>query len=147
MTRNASEKYGTLPTCVRKGYTFVGWYTAKTGGTKVSSSTVCTGNAKVYAHWSKVTVKQASKPTVKAGTKKITVTLKKMSGVKGYQIRYAKKSNMTGAKKVSTTKTTATIKKLSKNTKYYVQVRAYKLDSAKKMVYGSWSKKVSVKVK
>ncbi len=146
VTKNAGSKYGTLPTCTKAGYTFDGWYTAKTGGKKVSANTVCKGNATLYAHWSKVTVKKASQPTLKAGTKQIKVTIKKMTGVKGYEVRYATKADMAKAKKVSTTKTSATISKLTKNKTYYVQVRAYKVDSAKKNVYGSWSKKVSVKV-
>lgn len=45
--------YGTLPTCTRTGYTLDGWYTAASGGTKItSSSTVSTAsNHTLYAHW------------------------------------------------------------------------------------------------
>ena len=45
--------YGTLPTPTRSGYTFNGWYTAATGGTKVTSSTAvsATSNHTLYAHW------------------------------------------------------------------------------------------------
>ncbi|MBO5280596.1 MAG: InlB B-repeat-containing protein [Clostridia bacterium] len=45
--------YGTLPTPTRTGYTFAGWYTAASGGTKItSSSTVSiTANQTLYAHW------------------------------------------------------------------------------------------------
>ncbi|MDD6527412.1 MAG: InlB B-repeat-containing protein [Oscillospiraceae bacterium] len=45
--------YGTLPTPTRAGYTFDGWYTAATGGTKITSSTkvTATGNQTLYAHW------------------------------------------------------------------------------------------------
>lgn len=47
------SKYGTLPTPTRAGYTFSGWYTAKTGGTKVKASTKysLTSNQTLYAHW------------------------------------------------------------------------------------------------
>jgi len=46
-------KYGTLPTPQREGYTFKGWYTAKSGGKRVTSQTVMTTpSAKtVYARW------------------------------------------------------------------------------------------------
>ena len=46
--------YGTLPTPTYSGYTFNGWYTAETGGSKITSSTVFYGNADItlYAHWS-----------------------------------------------------------------------------------------------
>lgn len=45
--------YGSLPTPIRDGYTFEGWYTAKSGGNKVTSSTkVNTDKAHtLYAHW------------------------------------------------------------------------------------------------
>jgi len=45
--------YGTLPTPTRTGYTFTGWYTAASGGTKItSSSTVSiTSNQTLYAQW------------------------------------------------------------------------------------------------
>jgi len=46
--------YGTLPTPKRSGYTFTGWFTAKTGGTKVSTNTKMPAkNVKVYAQWKK----------------------------------------------------------------------------------------------
>ena len=47
------EQYGTLPTPTRSGYKFDGWYTAKDGGSKVSSTTVITANTTIYAHWTK----------------------------------------------------------------------------------------------
>ncbi|MCM1365065.1 MAG: GBS Bsp-like repeat-containing protein [Faecalibacterium sp.] len=49
-----NSTYGTLPTPTRTGYTFDGWYTAATGGTKITSSTkvTATSNQTLYAHWS-----------------------------------------------------------------------------------------------
>jgi len=53
-------KYGyfnnnTLPTPTRSGYTFKGWYTASSGGTKVTSSTIVQNgnNHTLYAQWIK----------------------------------------------------------------------------------------------
>jgi len=45
--------YGTLPTPTRTGYTFDGWYTSASGGTKKTSSSTYTtaGNSTLYAHW------------------------------------------------------------------------------------------------
>lgn len=45
--------YGTLPTPTRTGYTFAGWWTAASGGTQVTDSTVVTATADhtLYAHW------------------------------------------------------------------------------------------------
>ena len=56
-----ASTYGTLPTPTRTGYTFTGWYTATSGGTKiVSTSTVTTtSNHTLHARWTinKVTIK------------------------------------------------------------------------------------------
>ena len=48
-----NSTYGTLPTPTRAGYTFDGWYTAKTGGTQVTAKTVVTATANhtLYARW------------------------------------------------------------------------------------------------
>nr|WP_259323668.1 InlB B-repeat-containing protein [Bifidobacterium adolescentis] len=47
------SQYGSLPTATRTGHTFQGWYTAKSGGTKVSpSTTMGAANTTLYAHWS-----------------------------------------------------------------------------------------------
>ena len=47
------NQYGSLPTATRTGYAFQGWYTAKSGGTKVSpSTTMGAANTTLYAHWS-----------------------------------------------------------------------------------------------
>ncbi len=45
--------YGALPTPTRTGYTFLGWYTTATGGTKVESTTPVsrTVSHTLYAHW------------------------------------------------------------------------------------------------
>ena len=44
--------YGTLPTPTRSGYAFNGWYTVKTGGTKVTTATkTAAKNTVVYAQW------------------------------------------------------------------------------------------------
>jgi len=47
---NAAQ-VGSLPTPTRSGYTFDGWYTAASGGTKVTSTSTITGNTTLYAHW------------------------------------------------------------------------------------------------
>lgn len=143
------QGYGKLATVKRKGYTFSGWYTAKSGGTKISEKTTMgAGNVTVYAHWKKVSKpKTTSISSLKKGKKSFTVSYKKVKDAKGYEIRYSTNSKLKSAKTVTTKSTKATIKKLKKNKKYYVQVRAYKLDSMNKKVYGSWSKTKNVKTK
>ncbi len=53
MIVNYGEAYGTLPTPTRKGYTFDGWYTAKTGGTKITSTSTVSNSvgSTLYARW------------------------------------------------------------------------------------------------
>lgn len=48
------DYYGTLPTPLREGYTFDGWFTASGGGQQVSEGDKVTasGNQTLYAHWS-----------------------------------------------------------------------------------------------
>lgn len=43
---------GTLPTPTYPNATFVGWFTAKSGGTQVTSSTTISSNITLYARWS-----------------------------------------------------------------------------------------------
>ena len=56
-TMHNGHAVGTLPTPVssRKDYVFTGWYTAKTGGTKVYSTTKLTKSMTLYAQWKKIT--------------------------------------------------------------------------------------------
>lgn len=52
-----STAIGSLPTPTRTGYTFLGWYTAASGGSQVDAGTSywlnssSGGNATIYAHW------------------------------------------------------------------------------------------------
>ena len=56
ITKKTDEVLGTLPTTSRSGYTFNGWYTAASGGTKISTTTkMPTSNVTYYAQWSPVT--------------------------------------------------------------------------------------------
>ena len=65
------KAYGTLPKATRADngsikYTFEGWYTAATGGTKIESTTTynTAGNQTLYAHW-------LSSPIIKGGTSEV----------------------------------------------------------------------------
>ena len=47
-----NQKLSSLPSASRSGsYSFDGWYTDKSGGTKVTMDTVFSANTTVYAHW------------------------------------------------------------------------------------------------
>ena len=52
---NYNEKFGTLCTSTKTGYTFKGWYTQGSGGTKVASTNKITQDTTIYAQWTKNT--------------------------------------------------------------------------------------------
>lgn len=97
----------------KKGYTFLGWFTGKTNGTKYTSSTVISGNVTLYAHW-KITHPVKVKFSTRGGyLDKKSVTLPKnaalgkhMPSRYGYVFKgwYTKKSG--GTKVTSKTKIT-----------------------------------------
>ena len=112
--------------------------------TTTATSTSKTAVAKIKAP------KKTSIKKVKGAKKAISVTWKKVSGVKGYQVQVATNKKFKKNKKTVTVKkqktTKATVKKLKAKKKYYVRVRTYKIVNGKK-VYSSWSKVKSVKTK
>ena len=64
-TISATTKDGkleSLPTPTYDGYTFLGWYTQKDSGNKVTTETVFTADSTIYAHWQKASV--PTKPEV-----------------------------------------------------------------------------------
>ena len=87
-----------------------------------------------------------SKKVKKSKTCKVTLSWKKVTGAKGYQLQYAMNKKFKKKKSVQTKKTKYTIKKLKKKKTYYIRVRAYKMNGKKK-VYGKWSTVKKVKIK
>lgn len=76
------------------------------------------------------------------------IAFKGIKGAAGYQILYGTNPAITkGKKQVITTKVKKAVTRLKKRKTYYVKVRAYKLDSAGKKIYGKFSsvKKLSIK--
>ena len=64
------DYYGSLPTASKTGYTFLGWYTAPSGGTQVTSGDVVqiTGDTIYYAHWKANQYKVTAGSTTKVVT-------------------------------------------------------------------------------
>ena len=149
---NPSTYYGkkiTLKNPSRKGYTFAGWYTDAKFKKKIKtieSSAKC--DYTLYAKWTKVNVAKVSITSAKnSKSKQILLKYKKVSGAKGYEISYStdKKFKKAVTRK-NTTKTSYTISKLKKGKTYYVRIRAYKVDSTGKKVYGKYTSVKKVKV-
>ena len=69
--------YANLPTPTRTGYKFSGWFTAKTGGTQVKTTTTvgATSNITIYAQWTPITSTVTFNPkngTVSPTSKSVT---------------------------------------------------------------------------
>ncbi len=151
MTLLNDDNLGILPKVQRENCIFNGWYTQKSGGTKVSSSTVLNAGTTLFAQWTKVDKPSKVKaPTLKSQkVGQLAVSFQKIAGAEGYEIAYStnKKFPSSSAKKTVSASAKETLKKLKSGKKYYVRVRAYKLDSTGKKIYGAYSKAVGRKVK
>ncbi len=78
-----------LPTPIRSGnYRFDGWFTEKTGGTKITAEMVYEENTTLYAHWSYI----GNHSDFSAPTYSIT-TLKTENGTINVSHRYAKRGD------------------------------------------------------
>ncbi|MBR4241066.1 MAG: leucine-rich repeat protein [Eubacterium sp.] len=97
----------------------------------------------------KLKVSAASIKKLSGGKKAITVNIKEVKNISGYQIQFSTSKSFKTKKTVSVSNP-KTVKKKIKNLKakkkYFVRIRAYKKVS-KKTYYSSWSKAKSVKTK
>lgn len=93
----------------------------------------------------KVSIKSAKQ---KARSRGVLITWKKVKQADGYELQYAtnKKYKKAVRKQFKAGKTSAELKKMKRGTIYYIRVRAYKKVKGEK-VYGSYSKKVKIRVK
>ena len=77
---------------------------------------------------------------------RMTVKYAAVSKAKGYEVIYATDKKFKKNCKVVTSKSkSVTLKKLQAKKNYYVKVRAYKMDSTGKKVYGKYSSVKTVK--
>jgi len=67
-TSERDGRLSSLPAPVRSGHAFDGWFTAMTGGTRVTVNYVFSGNTTIYAQWIVNTCTQWSSWSVKAAT-------------------------------------------------------------------------------
>lgn len=138
-----------MPTVERANYKFKGWYTKASGGTRVSRTTIPNKDCVLYAQWIRVTKpKQTAVPSFTANENgQLKVKIEAVSGAEGFEISYStSKDFSSGTKKVSTNYTTKTLKNLKRGQIYYVRVRAYKVDSMERRIYGKYSASRGVKV-
>lgn len=133
--------YGSLPTPTRSDYKFLGWYTKKSGGSKINASTTVkiTSPQTLYAHWQVVKPKTTKITAQINSSNSVKLSWKKVSGAKGY-IVYRSNSKTGSFKKCADVKgaLTYTDKNLKTGKVYYYRVTAYKKISSKN-VYGKKS--------
>jgi len=90
-------------------------------------------------------VKNVALKSLKTKTMKVSWT--KVPGAKGYQVKYATRSNFKNSKTTTTTSSNKTLKSLKKGKTYYVKVRAYKVNANGTKSYGTYSTVKKLKVK
>ena len=92
-----------------------------------------------YTTVTKTTLKKVAGVKVSRNSKKVKVSWTNISGESGYQIsRSTKKDGTANIKTYSGSDLKTKTITLSKASKYYYKVRAYKVEDGKK-VYGPWS--------
>ena len=151
MTLLNDDKLGILPKVQRKAYLFSGWYTQQTGGARIYGDKKLNEATTLYARWTKAKAPAKAVLRTLKSTKKgqAKAAFQEADGAAGYQVQYARNETFASAK----TKTAGaaakakTITGLKAGKKYYVRVRAYRLDSMGNKIYGAYSAVKSVKVK
>ena len=93
-----------LSTASRTGYKFLGWYTAKTGGTKVERLDASTRNARLYARWEGQEETVPEEPETQNGIK-VTVTANSLNVRSGAGTNYAVVGSVNTGKQVVITQT------------------------------------------
>ena len=122
-----------IPTVKKKGYIFKGWYIGKK---KVTANTRIYADSTIKAKWEKIKVKKAVITSTKQKYKKTATLEFKVKGkVDGYEVKV-------GSKKEDTPIGVAIFGKFKSGKTYNAKVRAYRIDSRGKKIYGKWSKTV-----
>jgi uncharacterized repeat protein (TIGR02543 family) len=88
---------GTLPKPERSDYTFDGWYTASSGGSKITSSSTISANTTLYAHWTPIPVVVAVGCDIVSTPNKTSYIYKESTDTSGtvLNIRYSDGSTKT----------------------------------------------------
>lgn len=132
----SGARIGTLPKPTRKGFVFAGWFTAKTGGAKVTAATKVSRSMTLYARWAK----KAYKVKFLANGGKGTMAAQKMKYGKAAKLR-ANKFKRKGCVFLGWAKT-------KKGALAYRNRQAVKNLTAKGgavKLYAKWGKKVRIR--
>lgn len=115
-----------LPTLIRSGYVFLGWFTSATGGSQVSSPATGKSDRTLYAHWKEDVISPTISNVSHTDTT-ITISLNRNNATTGSWIIEASLSNfgtvVYNTTITSTTQTTITLTGLTPETTYYIRAR------------------------
>ena len=93
-------------------------------------------------------LKKVAALKLRSGKRKLLVRYEERPKCRGYEIHLARNRKFTwGRMTVETDKTNNVIRRLTRGKIYYVKVRAYKIDSAGKKVYGKYSSVGKIRIK
>jgi uncharacterized repeat protein (TIGR02543 family) len=112
------QSIGEMPVAVREHYSFVGWFTAKSGGEQVIGSQAITSDLTLYAHWGAVPYLYEEPPVSVAPTAAATEYNGYLVDAKGafkgtIQVKVGKPNKKTGLAAVKATVVPAVGKKVS----------------------------------
>ena len=145
-----NTQLGKLPALTREKYLFTGWYTKGKGGKKVSTKEKVMSDITLYAHWTKVTVKNTKISKVKCTkSQKLQVEWKNTPLADGYVVNVSTNRSMEKNKKtryVSKAQKKIVIDGVSEGKTYYISVRAYRYDSTGNKIYGKCRKSKKIKI-
>lgn len=151
MTLLKDDAPGIMPKVQRKDYLFDGWYTHKEGGTKVTGDQPLAEAATLYARWTKAQApgKTASLTLKSAKKGQIQAVFQSVKDAAGYQVDYSTSKKFTSkkTKEAGAAAKAKTLTGLKAGKKYYVRVRAYRVDSMGNRIYGVYSAVKNVTVK
>ena len=144
----------TLPSPVRKGYHFKGFYkdAAFTLGPVTEIPTSSLGSITLYARWESAIPAETPVLTKVTNPSKgnVTVSFKKLQNISGYELLMSTSKNFKKNTNTIDLKASATSTKLTnmpKGKTYYFKLRAFSYDSTGNKAYTAYSNVLNVKVK
>lgn len=124
---------GELPKPTRKGYIFLGWYTKKSGGSRIKESREIRTNATYYAHWAK----NSKKVKIKLNKNKGNCSKSSITVTYGGKLKGLPKASRNGYKFLGW------YTEKSGGTKVTASTKTAKVVSATKTLYAHWKKNSS----
>jgi uncharacterized repeat protein (TIGR02543 family) len=94
-TRDHNATVGTLPTPTRANHTFAGWFTTRTGGTRITTTQRITANTTYFARWIANPARPANPRATANSRTEITISWNRVTGATGYEVWRSTSANGT----------------------------------------------------